>query len=228
MKNILTKTNKTILSIFFALIVMVGVFTVMPNRSLKAKAYTYYSYTCTCEGGTYYVSQNDITSYSNYYTSWITVSKISNGYYKVIVKPDTYVRIINTNRTGIIYFKNSKGITVYSLNVKQYQPYISSSSSYLSISKAATSYAYFTIYSTCAYTIEYPSNLTVKTSTGKLISSGSTLSKNSTNGLTNYDYLRVYPTKANTGKYNLSYSIKLKKAGSYSVAKTINVTHTYY
>ena len=41
MKIILTKTNKAILSIFFALIVMVGVFTVMPDKSLKATLYLF-------------------------------------------------------------------------------------------------------------------------------------------------------------------------------------------
>ncbi|WP_028518187.1 hypothetical protein [Ruminococcus flavefaciens] len=227
MKNILTKTNKTILSIFFALIVMVGIFTVMPDRALKAKAYSSSTYTCSCEGGTYYVSQYDATSYSGYY-SWITVSKVVNGYYKVTVKPDTTVKTYNTFRTGYIYFKNSKGNIVHSLYVKQYQPYIGTNSTYLYLSKAATSYANFTVYSTCAYTIEYPSNLIVKTLSGALVRSGSTLGNNSTNGLQKYDYLKVYPAKANNGKTNLNYTIKLKKAGSYIVAKTINVTHRYY
>ncbi len=226
MKNILTKTNKAILSIFFALIVMVGVFTVMPDKSLKAKAYTSNTYTCTCEGGTYYVSQNDITSYSGYY-SWITVTKITNGYYRVTVKPDTNVRIINTSRTGYIYFKNSKSSTVYRLTVKQYEPYIDTSSSYLYLSKSAKSYKSLTVYSSCAYTIEYPSNLIVKTSSGALVRSGSTLGKNITNGIRNYDYLRVYPAKDNTGKTTLYYTIKLKKAGSYSVARSVYVRHQY-
>ncbi len=227
MKIILTKTNKAILSIFFALIVMVGLFTVMPDKSLKAKAYTSNTYTCTCEGGTYYVSQNDATRYTCFY-SWITVTKISNGYYKVTVKPSTIVSITNTYRTGVVNFENSKGSTVYHLNVKQYEPYIDTNTTLIYLTKSANSYKNFTVYSSCAYTIEYPSNLIVKTSSGALVRSGSTLGKNITSSLRTNDYLRVYPAKDNNGSFNLWYTIKLKKAGSYSTARTISVRHQTY
>ena len=114
------------------------------------------------------------------------------------------------------------------MTVRQYEPYIDTNTTTLYLPKSAKSYKDLTVYSSCAYTIEYPSNLIVKTSRGAVVPSGSTLGKNNTSIVRNYDYLRVYPAKDNTGRTTLYYTIKLKKAGSYSVAKTINVRHQYY
>lgn len=227
MKHSITKSYKLFISLLCAFIVMLGMLALLPQNTMKAKAYYSRSSTYNCEGGYEYVSASSATTYSNYY-SWITVTKVTNGYFKVTVKPDTNVRTINTYRSGSVSFKNSKGSTVFTLNIKQYQPYIYSSKYSLSISKNTTSYASLPISYNCKYTIEYPYNLIVKNSYGSTVTSGSTLGSNNSLGLSSTDYLKVYPRYANTSKYNKSYTIKIKKAGTTTVVKTINVTHTYY
>ncbi len=227
MKTILCKTNKSILSIFLALVVTLGLFTAMPDKAIKANAYFSTTYSCGCDGGTTYVSQSDAVSYSGFY-SWINVTKVVNGYFRVEVKPDTTVRTINTTRTAYINFKNSKGSTVYTLNVKQVEPYIYTSSTYNTVSKNTTSWASMPLSYNCKYTIEYPSDLIVKTSYGSTVYSGLTYGSNNNYGIASTDYLRIYPRYANTSNYNKYYTIRIKKAGSYTTTQTITVVHTYY
>lgn len=227
MKHTLTKTYKTFLSIFFSLVVFVGLLTAMPDKAMEAKAYLSTTYYCDCDGGYQYVSQSGAVSYSNSY-SWISVTKYFDGFFKVDVKPDTNVKSYSTTRTGTVYFKNKSGSIIYSLTVRQTEPYINTYSTYLTVSKDTTSWANLSISYNCKYTIEYPFDLIVKTSYGSTVYSGSTYGSNNAYGISYTDSLRVYPRYANTGSYNKYYTIKLKKAGSNTVVKTINVTHTYY